>query len=132
MIALIGASAITLTALQAVINAPRDAFRACLKSAAQKASTEKVGGDGIEDYLKNACGVQMSTLKNAVVSFRMQNGMSRKAALDDANMTVDDYMSSPIDNYKFVAQQNAPAKPSAGNPATPAPTPAAVSTPPKP
>jgi hypothetical protein len=125
MIALLGASAITLTALQAVINAPRDAFRACLKSATQKASTEKVGGDGIEAYLKGACGVQMQSLKSAVIEFRVKNGMARKSAVDDANMTVDDYMSSPVDNYKFMAEQNAPAKA--------APTPAAASTqPPKP
>ena len=133
MIALLGASAITLTALQAVINAPRDAFRACLKSATQKASTEKVGGDGIEAYLKDACGVQMQSLKSAVIEFRVKNGMARKSAVDDANMTVDDYMSSPVDNYKFMAEQNAPAKAAPANPATPAPTPAAASTqPPKP
>jgi hypothetical protein len=133
MIALLGASAITLTALQAVINAPRDAFRACLKSATQKASTGKVGGDGIEAYLKDACGVQMQSLKSAVIEFRVKNGMGRKSAVDDANMTVDDYMSSPVDNYKFMAEQNAPAKAAPANPATPAPTPAAASTqPPKP
>ena len=36
MIALLGASAITLTALQATINAPTDAFRGCLKEAVAK------------------------------------------------------------------------------------------------
>lgn len=127
MIALLGASAITLTALQAVINAPRDAFRACLRSASEKATSQKVTGDGIEDYLKDACGVQMQSLKNAVVEFRIKNGMARKAALDDANMTVDDYISSPVDNYKFMAEQNA-LKAGSAHPATPAATPAAVST----
>jgi hypothetical protein len=133
MIALLSASAITLTALQAVINAPRDAFRACLKAGAEKASTEKVSGDGIEAYLKSACGVQMQSLKGAVIGFRIKNGMSRKAAVDDADMTVDDYLSSPVDNYKFMAQQNAPAKAAPASSPTQAPTPASVSTqPPKP
>src|SRR5258707_9740899 len=136
MIALLGASAITLTALQAVINAPRDAFRACLRAGALKASSEKVGGDGIEAYLKTACGVQMQTLRGAVIEFRMKNGMGHKAAVDDADMTVGDYLSSPVDNYKFLAEQNAPAKAAPASSPTPppalapalAPTPASVST----
>jgi hypothetical protein len=102
MIALLGASAITLAASQATINAPTEAFRGCLKEAASKAKGEKVGGDGIEAYLRNACTVQMGTLKDALVSFRMKNGMSRKAAADDAEMTDDDYVASPADKYKFM------------------------------
>jgi hypothetical protein len=126
------ASAINLAALQASISAPTDAFRGCLREAATKAQNEKVGGDAIEEYLRNACTVQMGSLKSALVAFRMKNGMSRKAAGDDAEMTVDDYVATPVDNYKFMAdlnaknegQQAAAAKPSA----TPAATPAAVST----
>ena len=133
MIALLGASVITLTALQAVINAPRDAFRACLRAGAAKATSEKVSGDGIEAYLKSACGVQMQSLKGAVIEFRIKNGMNRTAAVQDANMTVDDYMSSPVDNYKFMAERDAPAKEPTVSSPTPAPTPALASTqPPKP
>ena len=138
MIALLMASSINLTALQASISAPTDAFRGCLREAASKAKSEKVSGDGIEAYLRNACSVQMGSLKQALVSFRMKNGMSQKAAAADANMTVEDYVSTPADNYKFLAQMNAP-KPAApapvatASPATPAPTPAAAPThPPKP
>ncbi|MFL6720181.1 MAG: hypothetical protein ACJ8FT_00040 [Sphingomonas sp.] len=138
MIALLMASSINLTALQASISAPTDAFRGCLREAASKAKSEKVSGDGIEAYLRNACSVQMGSLKQALVSFRMKNGMSQKAAAADANMTVEDYVATPADNYKFLAQMNAP-KPAAPAPAptasaaTPAPTPAAAPThPPKP
>lgn len=130
MIALLGASAITLAALQATISAPTTAFRGCLREAAAKATDQKVAADAIEDYLRNACTVQMGTLKQALVSFRMKNGMSRKAAGEDAEMTVDDYVAAPADNYKFMANYDAP---KAVPPATPAPTPAAVSSqPPKP
>jgi hypothetical protein len=129
MIALLGASAITLAALQASIAGPTTEFRGCLRDAAAKATTEKVAADAIEDYLRTACTVQMGTLKSAVVAFRVKNGMSRKAALDDAEMTVEDYVSTPADNYKFLASQGAKAAP----PAAPAPTPAAVTAqPPKP
>lgn len=131
MIALLGASAIYLAALQASISAPTDAFRGCLREAVAKATSEKVSGDNIETYLRNACSVQMTTLKSAVIAFRMKNGMSRKAAADDADMTVDDYVGTPADNYRFIASMNAPPKP----PPQPGPAqvqPASSQQPPKP
>jgi hypothetical protein len=133
MIALLGASAMTLTALQATINAPTEAFRGCLREAASKATSEKVAPDSIEAYLRNACGVQMSSLKNAVVAFRMKNGMGKKAAADDAQMTIDDYVATPVDKYQYMANLNAPKSAPPASKATPAPTPAAASSqPPKP
>src|SRR5256885_15636233 len=133
MIVLLAASSIVLTALQASINAPTDAFRGCLRQAVAKATAEKVGGDAIEAYLRNACGAEMQTLKNAGVAFRGKNGMAKKAALSDADMTVDDYVGTPVDNYKNMATMNAPAaKPApAVRPAQPAATPASASSPPK-
>jgi len=107
MIELLFASAINLVVAQASITAPTDAFRGCLREAATKAKSDKVPGDGIEDYLKTACTVQMGSLKEALISFRMKNGMSRKAAGNDAEMTVDDYVATPADNYKFVAGMDA-------------------------
>lgn len=142
MIALLAASAIYMSALQAGIAGPTDAFRGCLREAASKAKSEKVAGDGIETYLKKSCTAQMSTLTEALVAFRMKNGMSRKAAADDAAMTVDDYVSTPADNYKFMssmdAKQAQAATAAAAPSATPAPKAAAVtpaaapSQPPKP
>lgn len=126
MIALLGASALALAALQASIAAPTSAFRGCLHEATAKATSEKVSADTIETYLRNACTVQMGTLKGALVEFRMKNGMGKKAAADDAEMTIDDYVSTPADNYKFTAKENAP-KPTAA-PATPPVQPASQPT----
>ena len=127
MIALIGASAIFFTALQASINAPTEAFRGCLKSASAKATESKVAADGIEDYFKSECSAQLESLKSAVVAFRVKNGMAKKAAVEDATMTVEDYMAAPADRYRFIAGMNAPAtaaKPDAAQaPATPAAAP---------
>ena len=133
MIAIVSVSAITLSLLQASITAPTEAFRGCLREAAQKAQTDKVGGDKIEDYLKGACTTQMGALTTAIVAFRVKNGMTRKAAADDAAMTVDDYVSTPADNYKFMinynaapappAQQAAPAQPPTAKPQPPASSP---------
>jgi len=131
MIALLAGTAIQLIAMQASISAPTDAFRGCLREAVTKAKSDKVPGDGIEAYLKNACTAPMGTLKDALVAFRMKNGMTRKAAASDAEMTVDDYIATPADNYKFLAEMNAP-KPAPAAVAPPAPTPAAATQPPKP
>jgi len=131
MIIFVAASAISLVASQATIAAPTNAFRGCLREAAAKAKGEKVAGDAIEAYLKNACTAQIGTLKEAVIGFRMKNGMSRKAAASDAEMTVDDYVATPADNYKFMAQHDAP-KAAPATTTAPAPIPAAVTQPPKP
>jgi hypothetical protein len=131
MIGILGASAIILTALQATINAPTEAFRACLHDASDKATKDKVTGDGFEAYARNACSVQMGTLKTALIAFRMKNGMGKKAAGDDADMTVDDYVATSVDKYQFFASQNA--APAAAPPAqaTLAAQPAATTPPPK-
>jgi hypothetical protein len=108
MIALLAASSIFLTGLQAAIAAPTDSFRACLREASTKATGEKVAGAAYEAYARNACSAQMSALKTAVVAFRMKNGMARKAAAADADMTVDDYVATSVDKYQFMAEMNAP------------------------
>jgi hypothetical protein len=50
----------------------------------------------------------MAALKTAVIAFRMKNGMARKAAADDADMTVDDYVATSVDKYSFMAEANQP------------------------
>src|SRR5437867_7837637 len=101
MIALLGASLIYLTATQAVINGPREAFRACLKEQGSKASNEKVTADGFEAYIRNACGAQLGAFKGAVVKFDMGNKMSRAASDEDARMMISDFMGSALENYKY-------------------------------
>jgi hypothetical protein len=134
MIALVVASTIYLTGMQAAINAPRDAFRNCLKEASAKAATDKVAGDAYEAYIRSACTAKLATLKDALVGFSVKNGMARKSAANDAEMTIDDYIASSVDHYKYMADFNAP-KPAAAAPvaaaATPAPTPAAAPATPK-
>jgi hypothetical protein len=125
------ASSMFLTGLQATINAPRDAFRACLRQANTKAQSQKVGAEAYEAFIRTACTVEHDTLKTAIVAFNMKNGMARKAAADDAEFTISDYVGSMVDNYKFMADFNKPAPAPAAAPATPAATPAAAAQPPK-
>lgn len=123
MIALLGSAALALVALQAGIAAPTEAFRGCLREASTKAGSEKVASDAIETYLRGNCSVQMDSLKAAVVAFRVKNGMAKKAAAEDANMTIDDYVATPVEKYRFMADMNSP-KPQAAASAAPAAAPA--------
>ena len=116
MIILLGVSGM-LTALQASVAAPTEAFRGCLHGAVAKATTDKVPADNIETYLRDACTVQMGTLKDALVAFRLKNGMSKKAAGDDAEMTISDYLSTPSDNYRYIFEKNNPKPAAAVTPA---------------
>lgn len=136
MIVLLVSSAITLTALQAGINAPRSAFQACLREASSKAANDKVAATGYEAYVRNACSAELGAFKGAVVKFDMGNKMSKKASDEDADSMLADFLSSSLDNYKYRTGANAaPAeKASAPAPASttpPPPTPAAVAQPPK-
>ncbi|GAA3891269.1 hypothetical protein GCM10022276_08030 [Sphingomonas limnosediminicola] len=138
MIFLLGASALFLAAGQAVINGPRDSFKTCLKEASNKASSEKVGADAYDAYVRAACSGQLSSFKGAVVKFDMGNKMSKKASDEDADMMISDFVSSALDNYKYRMGSTGAAKEVAAAPApapsaavTPPPTPAAAPQPPK-
>lgn len=136
MIALLAASAMALTGLQATINAPRDAFKACLKDASAKASTEKVGADAYEAYVRNNCSTQLGSFKGAVVKFDMGNKMSKKASDEDADSMISDFVSSALDHYKYVTGADSKPKENASAPAPaattpPPPTPAVATQPPK-
>jgi len=132
MIVLLAATGITLTALQASINAPREAFRACLKDASAKASNEKVGAEAYGAYVRNNCSAQLGSFKGAVVKFDMGNKMSKKASDEDADQMIADFVDSALDHYKYITGSNsAPASTASATSPTPTPTPAAVPQPPK-
>ena len=113
MIIMLSASAIYLAGLQAAINAPRDAFRDCLTSAAAKAATEKVGADVYGDYLRTNCSTQIDAYKAASVRFDVKNGISRKEAASLAEEMITSELGGPIDKYKLIASRSGASKPTA-------------------
>jgi hypothetical protein len=135
MILLVGASAMFLIATQAAINAPRSAFQTCLKQAVEKASTQKVDGDGYEAFVRSNCSGQLNSFKSAVVGFDVGNKMSRKAAGADADAMIADFVSGSADHSRYVLKTQpvgeakaaaAAAAPAPAAGAAPAPTPAAA------
>ena len=129
MIVLLAASTITLTALQASINAPREAFRVCLKEGTTKATGEKVAPDAYDAYIRAHCSGPLSSFKSAAMNFDMKNKMSKKAASEDADAMVGDMVSSLQERYEYdFTKLNGPVKQEAAAPkaaVTPQPTPAA-------
>ena len=137
MIPLIAASAMFLAASQAAVAAPTNAYKDCLKQASIQAKKTKVAGDAYEAFARNSCSAQITGLRDALIAFEVKNGTKRKDAASDADMTVDDYLASSVDNYKFLAgvaadnsRAEAEAKAKAAAAATPAATPAAAPQPP--
>ena len=141
MIALIAASAMYLVASQAAVGGQTTSYKACLRDANVQAKKDKIAGDAYEAYARNACTSQIAALRNALIGFEVKNGTKRGDAAKDADMTVDDYLASSVDNYKFmtgVAAENAKIEAdhkakavAAAPPATPAATQAAAPQPPK-
>src|SRR5215475_12723327 len=103
MIPLIAASAMFLAASQAAVAAPTNAYKDCLKQASIQAKKTKVGGDAYEAFARTTCSAQITGLRDALIAFEVKNGTKRKDAATDADLTVDDYLASSVDNYKFLA-----------------------------
>jgi hypothetical protein len=103
MIALVMGSALYMIATQASMAAPTNAFKDCLKLTSVKAKSENVTPTNYEAYARNACGVQLNGLTSAITAFNVKNGMKRKDAADDAELTAGDYLSSSVDKYKYLA-----------------------------
>ncbi len=134
MLALVMGSVMYLLGAQAAITAPTNAFKDCLKATSAKAKTEKVAPANYEAYARTACSAQLAGLTSAITSFNVKNGMKRKDAADDAELTAGDYLTSSVDKYQYlagvdaenaaaVAARSAPPAPAATPPATPAAAP---------
>ena len=139
MIALVMGSALYMIAAQASMAAPTNAFKDCLKQTSAKAKSEKVAPANYEAYARSACGAQLTGLTNSITSFNVKNGMKRKDAADDAELTAGDYLASSVDKYQYLAgvdAQNAKAAvaapPAPAATPTPQATPVSVPQPPKP
>ena len=140
MIPLIAASAMFLAASQAAVAAPTNAYKDCLKQASIQAKKTKVAGDAYEAFARSTCSAQISGLRDALIAFEVKNGTKRKDAATDADLTVDDYLASSVDNYKFLAGVDAEnakveadfkAKAAAATAPAAQPTPASAPKPPK-
>lgn len=91
----------SLLALQAAVNAPRQAFTACLKQASQTADARKISSDQYAAHVKQACSAQANSFREALVAFDVKNGIKRAQASEDAQLQLDDYYLQSTETYEM-------------------------------
>ena len=89
---------------QVAIDNSRRALVDCLRQAAAIAKPGEVTLDSFVAYAKTRCANEEAALQNAMISFDMKNGVSRKSAAEGAQMAVDDYVETAKGKYADRAQ----------------------------
>lgn len=88
----------------AAMDRARVAYRSCLTTAANGAKPPAVTADKFAEFVKAQCAAQQAALSDAMISFDMHNGVSRKNAADGATMAVDDMLETAKNGW--LARQN--------------------------
>jgi len=106
MFKLLAASAILAAAWQtAAADGARTALRTCIKTAATEAKGQKLASDALPDFIHQKCGAEETKFKSAVWAFDSKNKVSKKQSESDANLQIDDFVTSAADRY---AMESAP------------------------
>lgn len=87
--------------LMQAATADRSAYVSCLKDAVTTAKSANVGVDGFKDYAHKACASVEQGFKAKLVSFNVKNGMSKKAAAEDADVQLEDYVYTAEERYRY-------------------------------
>lgn len=82
-------------------NADRSAYVSCLKDAVVSAKGANVGVDAFKDYAHKTCAAIEQSFKAKLVSFNLKNGMSKKAAAEDADVQLEDYVYTAEERYRY-------------------------------
>ena len=84
----------------AAIDAPRNAYRACLKTFESNQMQAKVAADSYATAVKSACATEAEALSNALVKYDVAMGNKRAAALTNAQRDLDDYRLTSEERYR--------------------------------
>lgn len=97
-------TAIIVTALvqTAAINSQRDNYLSCLDKAVEMAKAQKTPSDAFEAHLRQSCADAETKFEAALIAFDLKNKVPRKQAAADAQLQVDDFISSLVGRYRVV------------------------------
>jgi hypothetical protein len=84
----------------ATIDAPRNAFRACLKTFETNQMKAKIAADAYSTAVKSACPTEAQALSDALVKFDVAMGTKRASAVANAARDVDDYRLTSDERYR--------------------------------
>ena len=99
------ATTIAIAMMVQVGAAQREAYVSCLRDAVAAAKGANVTAEGFKDYAHQRCASAEDGFKSKLVSFNVKNGMSKKAAADDAQVQLEDYVYTYEEKYRYSAQQ---------------------------
>ena len=84
----------------ASIDAPRNAFRACLKSFESNQMRANVAADAYSAAVKSACPTEAQALSDALIKYDVAMGNKRTAAQENAQRDVEDYRLTSEERYR--------------------------------
>ena len=84
----------------ASLDAPRNAFRACLKTFETNQIKAKVDAAAYAAAVKSACSAEAQALANALVKYDVAMGTKRTNAMANAERDVDDYRLTSEERYR--------------------------------
>jgi hypothetical protein len=105
MIVMVAASVMWAAAFQSTAaDGARSTLRTCIKEAANEAKGQKMASDAFTSFAMQKCTSQASTFKSAVWAFDSKNKVSKKQSESDANMQIEDFVSSAASRYQAELQ----------------------------
>jgi hypothetical protein len=84
----------------ASINAKRDAFISCLEQQVAAAKAQNVAGEMFETQARASCASSADAMKAELLAFDVKNKVPRKQAAEDAQLQIDDFLSTSVSQYK--------------------------------
>ncbi|HUE79041.1 MAG TPA: hypothetical protein VMN38_05370 [Sphingomicrobium sp.] len=98
-------TAVVLAALfqSAAINSQRDSYIDCLNQAVDSAKTQKMPAEALEAHLRLTCASVEASFEKVLIAFDLKNKVPRKQAAADAQVQVDDFVTSKVDRYRMLA-----------------------------
>ena len=87
----------------AAINGQRDKYLSCLDTAFESAKAQKLPAEALDAHLRQTCAAVESSFEAALIGFDVKNKVPRKQAAADAQVQVDDFVTSIVDRYRTLA-----------------------------
>ena len=104
---MITATIIAVLVQSAAINTQRDNYLDCLKSSLESAKSQKMPADAFEAHLRQSCASIEESFEAALIGFDVKNKVPRKQAATDAQVQVDDFVTSSVERYKLMTTPKA-------------------------
>lgn len=87
----------------AAINLKRDNYMSCLDKAFAAAKEQKLPAEALDASLRSSCTAAEEPFKASLIAFDLKNKVARKQAAADAQLQVDDFVTSLVERYRAMA-----------------------------